>query len=1309
MDQAAAARRRQRSRTPYTTGALTAASTSSNEAITHDSNKHETTSISTLHVRTDRAVNPTRLTRENSEAAEEAASILASVRKSGQKIQQPQQQRHNAASYRYGAVKTEEHTTETIITPNKLGLNECSTNETFYTAKAGESSFSITKGRETETSMKVDAPKLSAATQQYTANAESKMNKTSSSATDRWQKGQEGTNILPRTNAAVGVNKIPIALNGTNSSVRSQTDTHAPPPRSSTPLFPLVLTSLAQRQRQQKQDTPSTLSPLQATLAYGFDHRKTLAADEANNSNLVVATTTDNVTVDDYEEAVDSTAEDLEPLLLDAVIDASCFQTKDTIMLRSKVLPNTMQVPKALPIATTANADGESLPIEATGPGLGRANEAWTLMVIGDQAISSPLLRYGDTISLRSVTSHLFLGVRPIEDAGTIYFQAGCFRASPGKAERWRVLRAFTRGRPVRVGTAGVEAPATRRLTAPVRPGDGVVLRSCQMGGVISVQANGQILIVTDSYDSNQIRHGRPEEATLLGRLQRHSKLVPSDCETMHLLHAVTPPLPNWVLERPEANLKYLGEIRPYLHVDNSQQIGLEDECMKCDAETLAGMHAKELAQPNAQEYLVIPELLGSFMGLEGQFVQGKSETDKLTFRLVDSAEFTFDTGIRSVVNQLLPLSTYFVELQDFVTSHLNHRYGKVMHAFCDKIDTSLQDYLVYICTLNDLYPGSGKMLRDLQVDLLPTLQTMTLLHEAIQVVRDTSGGSLLNALQSAMDQFNGNVVAERIVHELLNCAATPYLHMLSRWIEYGELDDPFGEFLVRRSDNDALREKYFVVASQALDHFFTTASSINKVIDTGRYWSMVKPDEKEHRYANTTPLRYSSDTTAVLAYIEASYQKASELLVHLLVHEIDLIAILRLMRRYFLLDQGDFFVNFMDAAEAELLMGVDLLSRGQIEHWFNTSVQLTEHGEFELANRDYDSSRNFSLSPSKFRCCFVRDSLIDAIDKQCTKTGGQQTLEPPTPLQHAYGDMVATGLTGVDSFVISLHQIPFPASLVLDSQSMSHYQLLFRHLFFAKRVERRLVGIWQDHQALKELQSPSMRSLIGPTFLLRARMLHFVQTLIYYLVVEVIDTNWAEMEQIIRTPNTRKHQTIDDIVAVHQNFLSKTLEASLLTNMDLLRALTTILNTCLMFSKQMDRFMGSTSINEDKRKVATEKRHSMQRTLNYRDKTRASLTRQRLQETTKEERVERKKRLHEQSMRVYSEIKSPSYRAMMDRFDDVFSQQVFKFMAGLKHTDLDADIPRAMNLALRLDFKRCAQSLDIDTGSSDELCQMQS
>lgn len=51
-------------------------------------------------------------------------------------------------------------------------------------------------------------------------------------------------------------------------------------------------------------------------------------------------------------------------------------------------------------------------------------------------------------------------------------------------------------------------------------------------------------------------------------------------------------------------------------------------------------------------------------------------------------------------------------------------------------------------------------------------------------------------------------------------------------------------------------------------------------------------------------------------------------------------------------------------------------------------------------------------------------------------------------------------------------YRVRWPVSLVMSRRAVTKYQLLFRHLFLTKYVEKRLHSTWADQQATK----------VGPT-----------------------------------------------------------------------------------------------------------------------------------------------------------------------------------------------------------------------------------
>ena len=109
-----------------------------------------------------------------------------------------------------------------------------------------------------------------------------------------------------------------------------------------------------------------------------------------------------------------------------------------------------------------------------------------------------------------------------------------------------------------------------------------------------------------------------------------------------------------------------------------------------------------------------------------------------------------------------------------------------------------------------------------------------------------------------------------------------------------------------------------------------------------------------------------------------------------------------------------------------------------------------------------------------------------------CMTTTGKQTLKPGWCLQ-----------------------IEWPLSIVISQQAMTQYQLIFRHLFELKYVERQLNGVWQVLQATRGLfRWGAFNSLIP--LLLRCISLHTFSVMPRRLQWLLLQGNVTQQESIV-------------------------------------------------------------------------------------------------------------------------------------------------------------------------------------------------
>ena len=161
--------------------------------------------------------------------------------------------------------------------------------------------------------------------------------------------------------------------------------------------------------------------------------------------------------------------------------------------------------------------------------------------------------------------------------------------------------------------------------------------------------------------------------------------------------------------------------------------------------------------------------------------------------------------------------------------------------------------------------------------------------------------------------------------------------------------------------------------------------------------------------------------------------------------------------------------------------------------------------------------------------------------------------------------------LKGMEAFALD-YEISWPLSIVISRKELTKYQLIFRHLFFCNHVKRQLSKTWLSHQTLKELD---LRQMLAPTYTLRHRMLHFIQNLLYYMMVEVLEPRHHELEQNIQTTST-----VDEVLLHHSEFLDTCLKECLLSNHELIKLLTKIMTVCLLFSEQIEHFTESNRVD---------------------------------------------------------------------------------------------------------------------------------
>eukprot|EP00590_Aulacoseira_subarctica_P005031 CAMPEP_0172433114 /NCGR_PEP_ID=MMETSP1064-20121228/66554_1 /TAXON_ID=202472 /ORGANISM="Aulacoseira subarctica , Strain CCAP 1002/5" /LENGTH=468 /DNA_ID=CAMNT_0013180847 /DNA_START=401 /DNA_END=1804 /DNA_ORIENTATION=+ len=464
-------------------------------------------------------------------------------------------------------------------------------------------------------------------------------------------------------------------------------------------------------------------------------------------------------------------------------------------------------------------------------------------------------------------------------------------------------------------------------------------------------------------------------------------------------------------------------------------------------------------------------------------------------------------------------------------------------------------------------------------------------------MARYYKGGHLLTQVNILIaNELDGDERAREIARCVIEEACKPYMDMLGSWISTGRVYDPYSEFMVENkypfevrrhafepsqevpltSLNSPIWEDCFCLRRRHI--YLINDDTAEKVLTTGKYLNVIRACSvadsvnPENRILEIDGARGCIVLTEQICH---AFDSSAALVLNLILTDYHFVDNLRFVKKYFLIEQGDFFVQFLDMAEKELLSAVTNVSKARIQSLLLMSIQSGSN------NLEGNSKTAFL---DELVCEFARDHLIDRLDAIHRSSGGiMGGLQQKTPSRNRTFPLGHSGeLKGIETLTLDC-TIEWPLSLILSRQAMELYKLLFRHIFFCKYVERRLFGTWLDHQILKEFE---IRSLLGETYCLRQRMLHLMQNLVYYMMFEVIEPQWHKLMDGIA--NVR---TVDDLVKVHSNFQATVSQECLLTNITLLRILAKLMTTCLSFTDHIRLFMRKTGIEEELASAATEYR----------------------------------------------------------------------------------------------------------------------
>ncbi|KAF9412982.1 hypothetical protein HW555_008679 [Spodoptera exigua] len=352
-----------------------------------------------------------------------------------------------------------------------------------------------------------------------------------------------------------------------------------------------------------------------------------------------------------------------------------------------------------------------------------------------------------------------------------------------------------------------------------------------------------------------------------------------------------------------------------------------------------------------SQENIIIDDLLYIFSGVPGNYIVHqpvKDTYDPRTFLISDDV----DDALKQIVQQMLPLASNYSIVRRFI-EHCDMWSGQVLHALVAAIEILLKDYYTMIAQLETEHLSGNLTLQKLWYFVLPTMHTMQVLAAIVTNIgkSELRGGAVLTVLHDKTNTLMGDARAQEISLFLTERACRPYLCILDQWIHKGTIVDPFQEFMIE--DNELINkeelpvdysadywEKRYSIQRDRVPKFLDKFTDI--ILRTGKYLNVISQCGKPITKTNTEEIKYSLREQNYGAIIQKAYAYASKSLLELLLKEYDLMGRLKSVKNYFLMSQGDFIVQFMDATEQELSKKIDDIIPSKLESLLGLCLRLS-------------------------------------------------------------------------------------------------------------------------------------------------------------------------------------------------------------------------------------------------------------------------------------------------------------------------------------------------------------------------------
>lgn len=390
---------------------------------------------------------------------------------------------------------------------------------------------------------------------------------------------------------------------------------------------------------------------------------------------------------------------------------------------------------------------------------------------------------------------------------------------------------------------------------------------------------------------------------------------------------------------------------------------------------------------------------------------------------------------------------------------------------------------------------------------------------------------------------------------------------MLNEWLHHGGIKDPHAEFLVKEQKwikrekleedyTDEYWEKRYTIREHEVPPQLKSVQ--DKVLLAGKYLNVVRECGGVDVSKEVKDVPKTLDDPRFLDNVNSAYTYANASLLNLLVTKNSLTTRFRSLKHYFFLDRSDFFSYFLELGASELRKPARAVNEGKLQSLLD--IVLRQPGSVAALDpfKEDVKVRMNKIGLTKW--------LMQVVNVSGVNQEGAEGEKQQVSAVHSTDE--DKDILGFDALELD-YSVPFPLSLVISRKTVLRYQLIFRHLLSLRHLETLLVTSWADQNKTTSWRHKSSDRRLEiwkrRAWNLRAKMLVFVQQLLYFCTAEVIEPNWvglmdrvnsvdADASEVEENDMKQVNRTVDELMQDHVDFLDTCLKECMLTQAKLLK-----------------------------------------------------------------------------------------------------------------------------------------------------------